>query len=416
MNKEDIIKYYSNEKLQQILWNFGKNREVVARNLDGIYFKRPAMLLYPKDVLKQAEGGAFSFHGSVEHWKNPLLINERNYSQQRIGFDWVIDIDSKLELEESKIAARLVKRFLDKYGLDYLLKFSGRRGFHFCVFWENFPKEVNYQETRLLYPELPKVLSGFLREKIKDKLLEELINYKGSLKELTGGEDVHEVSPFQFVEIEKDWSSRHLFRMPYSLHEKTKLASVPLENPEKFRKEDAKIENFKFKEIEKKKGDASKLIIESYDFYEKQKEKEEDKTKPQKEAITYTKKIFAENFPPCIKKIIEGLEDGRKRSTFTLISFLRCCNWPMKEVEEFVLEWGRKVGLQDNYVKAQLMWHKKQNRKIIPPNCDNNLFYKDVGICKPLPLCSKIKNPLNFAILKASGRKKSARKKKSERR
>lgn len=416
MNKQQILDYYSNEKLQQILWSFGKNREVVARNLEGIYFKRPAVLLYPKDVLKQVEGGAFSFHCSVEHWKKPLLINERNYSEQRIGFDWVIDIDSNLDLGAAKIAAKLVKNFLDRYKLGYFLKFSGRRGFHFCVFWENFPEEVNYKQTRLLYPELPKILSSYLREKIRDKLLGELINYKGSLKEITGGKEMSEVSPFQFVEVEKDWSSRHLFRMLYSLHEKTNLVSVPLEDPEKFRKEDAKIENVKFEEIERKKGDASKLIVEAYDFYEKQKEKEEKKVKPKKEIITYTRRVPPDNFPPCIQKIIGGLEDGRKRSTFTLISFLRCCNWPMQEVEEFILRWGRKVGLQDNYIKSQLMWHKKQSRKIIPPNCDNNLFYKDVGICKPVPLCKKIKNPLNFAILKTVGRRKGKKRRKIQRR
>ena len=403
MNKK-ALDYYSNEKLQEILWNFGKNREVVARNLEGTYFKRPAMLLYPKDIIKQVEGGAFSFHCSVEYWKNPLLINERNYNEQRIGFDWVIDIDSKLSLEEAKITAKLVKDFLNKYGLSCFIKFSGRRGFHFIVFWENFPGEINYNETRLLYPELPKILANFLREKIRDKLLEELIRYKGSVKELTKGKEVDKLDPFDFVEIEKDWSSRHLFRMLYSLHEKTNLVSIPLNSPEKFKLQEAKIENVKFRNIEKRKGDASKLIVEAYDFLEKQKEKEE-KPKPKIE-FTYTRKIPLNNFPPCIQKILGGLEDGRKRSVFTLITFLRCCNWPMPEVEELISNWGKKVGLKENFIKTQLTWHKKQNKKIIPPNCNNNLFYKDIGICKPVSLCEKIKNPLNFAIFKTTRSKK----------
>lgn len=398
----NTVNYYSNEKLQEILWKFGRNREVVARNQEGIYFKRPSILLYPKDIVEQVKAGAFSFHCSVEYWKNPLLINERNYSEQRIGFDWVIDIDSKLGLEEAKIAAKLVKNFLNSYKLGYFLKFSGRRGFHFCIFWNNFPKEINYIETKSLYPELPKILANFLREKIKDELLEELIKYRGSLKELTKGKDMDKIEPFNFVEIEKDWSLRHLFRMPYSLHEKTNLVSVPLDNLNKFDIEQAKIENVKFKEIEIKKGDASKLIVEAYDFLKKQKEKE---IKPKKEVIIYTRKITSESFPPCIQRIIAGIEDGRKRSIFTLITFLRSCNWLMHEVEEFVFNWGKKVGLKENFIKTQLNWHKKQSKKIIPPNCDNTLFYKDIGICKPLPLCEKIKNPLNFAILKSSKKK-----------
>jgi DNA primase large subunit len=407
MKKEEILEFYSNEKLQEILWKFGRNREVVPRNKEGIYFKRPAILLYPKDIIKQVELGAFSFHCSVEHWKNPLLINERNYDEQRIGFDWVIDIDSKLDLEEAKIAAKLVKSFLDKYNLNYFIKFSGRRGFHFIIFWENFPEEINYQKTTLLYPELPKILSNFLREKIRDKLLDELIKYKGSIKELTKEKEVDKLDPFDFVEIEKDWSLRHLFRAPYSLHEKTNLVSVIVDSIENFRIENAKIENVKFKDIERKKGDASKLIIEAYDFVEKQKEKE---IKPKREIIIYIKKITQENFPPCIQNILEGIKDGRKRSVFTLITFLRNCNWPMKEVEKSIIEWGKMVGLKENYVKTQLTWHKKQKRKILPPNCDNDLFYKDIGICKPLPLCEKIKNPLNFAILKIRRNKRKIKK------
>jgi len=403
MKKEEVLAYYSNEKLQEILWKFAKNREVVARNKEGFYFSRPGILLYPKDIIKQIESGAFSFHCSVELWKNPLLINEKNYDEQRIGFDWVIDIDSKLSLEEAKIAAKLVKSFLDKYKLGYFAKFSGRRGFHFIVFWENFPEEINYRKITSLYPELPKVLSNFLREKIKDELLEELIKYKGSVKELTKEQAVEELNPFNFVEIEKDWSVRHLFRMPFSLHEKTNLVSVIVDSPEKFKIEHAEIKNVKFRDIEKKKGDATELIVDAYDFFEKQKAD----AKPKREIIAYTtKKITQENFPPCIQNILQGIKDGRKRSIFTLITFLRNCNWPMKEVEEFVSEWGKKVGLKENFVKAQLKWHRKQERKILPPNCDNDLFYKDIGICNPVPLCEKIKNPLNFAILKKSKRKR----------
>jgi DNA primase large subunit len=238
-------------------------------------------------------------------------------------------------------------------------------------------------------------------------LLDELIKYRGSIKELTKEKEVDKLDPFDFVEIEKDWSLRHLFRAPYSLHEKTNLVSVIVDSIENFRIENAKIENVKFKDIERRKGDASKLIIEAYDFVEKQKEKE---IKPKREIIIYTKKITQENFPPCIQNILEGIKDGRKRSVFTLITFLRNCNWPMKEVEKSIIEWGKMVGLKENYVKTQLTWHKKQKRKILPPNCDNDLFYKDIGICKPLPLCEKIKNPLNFAILKIRRNKRKIKK------
>ncbi|MCK4429274.1 MAG: hypothetical protein KAU95_02770 [Candidatus Aenigmarchaeota archaeon] len=416
LTKEQVIKYYSDEKLQELLWNFGKNREVAERSIEGMYFKRPGMLLYPADVKNQAEKGAASFHASVERWVNPLLVNDRNYDEQRIGFDWVIDIDSALGIEEAKIAAVLIRNFLDNYKLNYFLKFSGRRGFHFCIFWENFPKEIDYKETKLLYPELPKLLANFLRERIKQELWNKLVEYAGSVKELTKGKTIESTNPFQFVDVEKDWSVRHLFRMPYSLHEKTGLASILIkpENLEKFKPEDAKIENVKFEEIKIEKGNANRLIVDAYDWSAKTKARLKLNAKPEGEFIGTTEKITQESFPPCILKVLEKIPDGRKRSVFTIITFLRSCNWPMLEVEKTVMEWGRKVGLQDNYLRSQLVWHKRQIKKILPPNCSNGMFYKDVGICNPLPLCGKIKNPINFAIIKQGDKKKKRRGKKKK--
>ena len=37
----------------------------------------------------------------------------------------------------------------------------------------------------------------------------------------------------------------------------------------------------------------------------------------------------------------------------------------MVEVEKTILEWGKKVGLQENYIKSQLTWHKRQNKNMI---------------------------------------------------
>ncbi|RLI99820.1 MAG: hypothetical protein DRP06_02855 [Candidatus Aenigmatarchaeota archaeon] len=407
--RAQTIKYYSDEKLQEIMCKFGVNREVVARNVDGMYFKRPTTIFYPNDIARLTERGAVSFHGSVERWRNPLLIDERNYDELRTGFDWVIDIDSGLGMEEANITACLIRNFIEKYNLKYILKFSGRRGFHFCVFWENFPAEeiLDDKELRLLYPGLPKILSNYLREQIKEELWDKLVEHAGSIKELTKGEAIKDKNPFKYVEVEKDWSSRHLFRMPYSLHEKTGLASILIEpnKLEKFKVEDAKMENVVFKEIDTGGTDARKLIVDAYDWFERRKVKPKETQAPTL-MESYKDRVEEGNFPPCIQKILEGIPDGRKRSVFTITTFLRSCNWPMLEVEKTVMDWGKKVGLKENYVRAQLIWHKKQNKRILPPNCSNGSFYRDIGICQQVPLCEKIKNPINFAIIKQSGGKK----------
>lgn len=429
LTKQELMKYYSNKDLQNILWEFGRSREVVARAIDGGYFKRPSTLAYPADVLGLVMKGAASFHASVERWSNPLLIDDRNQGELRTGFDWIVDIDSSLGLEEAKIASLLVRDFLEKYRLEYFIKFSGRRGFHFCIFWENFPEAFDYKESRALYPELPKILSTFLRERIKDKLWQNLVQYKGSVKELTGQENPKIRDPFRLVEVEKDWSNRHLFRMPYSIHEKTGKASVLIEPEklEKFQPEMAEIGNFELREIHvrgNQKG--GELLISDAIYWSKKIDgiwgssgsEDSAKGRRRKDFVYYKGKVMRDNFPPCMEAVLSGIKDGRKRSTFTLISFLRSCNWPWTEVEEKALDWGKKVGLREGFVKAQLAWHKKQPRNILPPNCQSGLFYKDIAICKPLPLCAKIRNPVNFAFIKAGktsedGKKVKKRKKKT---
>jgi DNA primase large subunit len=39
--------------------------------------------------------------------------------------------------------------------------------------------------------------------------------------------------------------------------------------------------------------------------------------------------------------------------------------------------------------------------KIMPPNCDNEGYYINIGVCKPDNLCKKIKNPVQYAKIKA---------------
>ncbi|MGC9310784.1 MAG: DNA primase small subunit domain-containing protein, partial [Candidatus Aenigmatarchaeota archaeon] len=355
----------------------------------------------------------------VERWSAPLLINERNQNELRIGFDWIIDIDSGLGLDEAKIAACLIRDFLDSYGLGYIVKFSGRRGFHFCVFWENFPEVFDYKETKVLYPELPKLLALFLREKIMGEFVRRLEEEGVPVPRVKESDLMSPKDPYRLVEVEKDWSNRHLFRMPYSIHEKTGLVSVPI-NPaelEKFEPEMAQIGKVEFRNVEVKAGSAERLIGDAYFWMSRKKEAEEPERKPKtREIVVYRDKILRDNFPPCIEKILGGLKDGRKRSAFTLITFLRCCNWTWAEVEEAVLRWGKENGMREGFVNAQLMWHKRQAGRIIPPNCENGMFYKDIAICSPLPLCQKIKNPINFAIIKAGRGKAEGKKGRRKRR
>jgi len=208
-------------------------------------------------------------------------------------------------------------------------------------------------------------------------------------------------------------SSRHLFRMPYSLHEKSNLVSLPLD-PEKilsFEKENANPENVKISEhiflnkdtIEK--GEATRLLTQALEFTSDREEEINVETKKKYEIKSALPEDF---FPPCIKLINKGLTDGRKRALFSLINFLSSLGWDYDKIESYLQEWNRKneEPLRGTYLVGQLRYHKTQKKKILPPNCNNMMYYVDIGVCKPDNLCSKIKNPVSYAKRKAFFSKK----------
>ncbi len=110
LTRQDIISFYSNENIARTLVDNAKGREVAFAFMTGSYDKRPNILQFPSDITQMARKGITSFHYSVELWENPMMLSsqEKNYSLLRKGFDVIIDIDSKLGLEESKSAAILI--------------------------------------------------------------------------------------------------------------------------------------------------------------------------------------------------------------------------------------------------------------------------------------------------------------------
>ncbi len=202
-------------------------------------------------------------------------------------------------------------------------------------------------------------------------------------------------------------SPRHLFRMPYSLHEKTALASVVLssENILNFDFKDAnpltmQIKNF-YPEVIKE--EAKELVTRALDWakevgiFEEKKEKISGKYADFK-PLNLTN-LTEEQFPPCIKKILQGLKDGRKRGLFVLIHFFRSLGLAKEEMEKKIYSWNEKneYPLQLGYIKSQLSWAYKR-KPLMPQNCRE--FYKGLGVCLSDSLCDKIKNPVNYTVRK----------------
>ncbi len=201
---------------------------------------------------------------------------------------------------------------------------------------------------------------------------------------------------------------RHLFRMPYSLHEKTALVSLVLNkdeledfNPRKADPLNVEIKDFYPENIDE---EARRLLAAALDWKkgrEKQdKEIEEEKYGKMKNKGDYkveidTSKIKEDMFPKPIKKLLKGLKEGKKRGLFILITFFRALGFDAGYINNKIKEWNElnEPKLKEGYIRSQIDWHLKQNRKILPPNYDNESFYKDLGLFdageRP-----KVKNPL----------------------
>jgi DNA primase large subunit len=212
--------------------------------------------------------------------------------------------------------------------------------------------------------------------------------------------------------------------MVYSLHEKSGLVSIPID-PEKvlqFEKAMADpnkltVGKFRFLDAANARASEAKELFENADSLHIADEeisrrtaqfvdikKNEDKSKEFEEVQTAIPEEF---FPPCIENVLKGLDDGKKRSMFIMINFFSSVGYSFDSIEEIMLRWNQKnkeplrqvlLTGQVRYRKAQ---HKATQKKVLPPNCDNKSYYQDLRICTPDHFCSRIKNPVNYTILKS---------------
>jgi len=500
--------YYSNPKVQEVLLEFSKNREVVPRYFES-FGKRPDTLQYNSDIMGLVNKGATSFHASEEIWHNPLEINSDMSSKElenmRKSWDLLIDIDSPF-LDYSIEAAKLLVKELEYNGINsYGIKFSGSKGMHIIVPAKAFPENFNGIETKKMFPEWPRAIVQYLMIKIKpeyNKRITELginfeavkermnlsekdlvsiqcpncnnpvnktnfiyficekcnnpyqrPNFKVTKKKIRCTDD--SCSGFMSVIKEEDYyfcsncktrlqmnigdkeglsrqrhttiesreskkditvegfnkelagekiasldlvlvAPRHLFRMPYSLHEKTALASIVLNKEElnSFTPKSADPIKVKIKPfyIEPNEAEATNLLAEALKW-KSQNEPQENIKRISEEFMADFTGVTEEMFPQAIKQLLKGLQEGRKRGLFILLTFLKSLNYPNDYISQKINDWNKKNDppLKDGYVKSQLDWHFKQKKKILPPNYSNDSFYKDLKLIDKTPAD---KNPL----------------------
>ncbi len=465
--KEERIKkilqtYYSRSDVQKAIYEFSQHREVVPSFMMESFGKRPDSFQYLNDIFELVKKGATSFHCSQEIWEDPLKIstemNEKQMDELRTGWDLLLDIDSKY-LDYSKILVEQIVKIFRFHGVkNFGIKFSGSKGFHIIVPWKAFPKQVGELKTSDMFPEWPRIITQYLIEKtrpglikgISETLKKEDYNFaqkyirrgqgeplkffaSGAMvmtdMETSGAKLITEVATsganvkqrikeeYEEISAKKDMSDyikevmpdlilvspRHLFRAPYSLHEKTALASVVL-TPEQvltFQPKDAdplKAEVKDFLPVAEE-GEATELLREALDW---NKSKHPEET--QEKRVFDFKPIKLENlsdknFPPAIKKILQGLGDGRKRALFILINFFRSIGMEREELEQRIDEWNEKneVAVKKGYIKSQLSWAYR-NKVVLPPNYIKD-YYKGIGVV-PTEEEMRYKNPVNYVVKK----------------
>lgn len=87
--------------------------------------------------------------------------------------------------------------------------------------------------------------------------------------------------------------------------------------------------------------------------------------------------------------------------------------WNYEEIKERIDAWNKTnlEQLRENLIVTHLNYHKTQKKDIPPPNCpkrENNTpithqqnYYVDLQYCSPDGLCTRIKNPLQYAKKRA---------------
>jgi len=400
------------------------------------------------------------------------------------------------EITEKKIETVFdvsVKETESFFGGEYpvLLHNSGSKGFHILVPWKAFPQELSGKKTSEMFPEWPRRICAYLKEKsrvflekemstedsktmasfkrgvrcetcknlseeqaqvlyicssCKTRLENTLDNFKkkriircpncskemselartkffvcnrcnknskthpDNFNEQAIVEDVFEVLGLDVILV----SSRHLFRMPYSLHEKTALASVvlnekELENFDMIR--DANPLKVQVKSFipNSKPNEAQRLLIEAleykipeekFDMAKVSKENQSGEGENKKYKEIQIREFSSKIYPPSINKILAGMDDGRKRALFILLSFFKSLKMPDDRIQKEIEAWNQKnkEPLSPGYIKGQLMWYAK-NKPKLPPNFDKP-YYKEIGII-PSQEELKSKNPVSYAVKKS---------------
>lgn len=142
---------------------------------------------------------------------NNKEINEfwrKNYDKALIGQDIILDFDHEKIYGYAYDDTMKVAKFLDKYKVPYSVMFSGKKGFHLRIDWNNIYKAFK-DDTNLFYKD------GRYKPKVFEKMYK---NFADSLIDILGLKWLDKSCIFR----------RQPSRLPYSIHASGNVA-LPLD-------------------------------------------------------------------------------------------------------------------------------------------------------------------------------------------
>lgn len=157
-----IARYYMGYSLDLLKDSLNRN-DVLDDESSKIY--------YDLSTWKNSDGMTpiFSFNQitrneqKVRFSGNPTK-NNGEYITLMKTYDFAIDLDSKVH-EKAWKDAKTIKEIFDKYKLPYQLRFSGSKGFHFCI-------DARFITTRANPIKRPGTFGDIMNNMIKDERLE----------------------------------------------------------------------------------------------------------------------------------------------------------------------------------------------------------------------------------------------------
>jgi len=416
--------WYSRDDVAEFLVNYLENREVMGFSVNNAVM-RPLVLQQEGDV-KLLAGKLLSVHMSIDIYNDDPNINDIN-ELQLAGWDLVIDVDCKeLKYDNTTFPAWSIAKFIVQDLAEFLsrdfeernlyIKFSGNRGFHLVIPFTSFPKEVLGYDI-LKYKELLYRSIIIFFQDIAYDIFYKFLEYQGIPTDL--------FNPRDYVDIDVQLAApRHMIRAPYSLHDKTLLVSViiPPEKLKIFTPLDADpsvIDKIYVPEIKNKQNpllgdlfiygllyyfyhiattDYSKRIEFLERFYKGRRKRRRKIKLPNEEEL----------YPPCIKNLLKGLEDGRKRALFVLVNFFRIIGKSPDETLKILMEWNsrNKSPLKERMIEYAVEYHynkAKEGRGYLPYGCERmQEEFAGMNICQKDELCSLVKNPIGYYFKKLS--------------